>query len=139
MIVRDFKCFFNMRYNFDFILFIKVSSFIACIMSPLILSLPCINAAVGFSFPENIAIKLSLSSENVTSGDEGDSPCPASPETRKRKIKVNLQTSTKHTRKMCLTSCSTLTAVQNNYYYECHRTMVSLITPQNSCCPVHVR
>jgi hypothetical protein len=48
-------------------------------MSPLILSFPCINAAVGFSFPVNIATKLSLSRENITSAVVEGSPWPAPP------------------------------------------------------------
>lgn len=51
----------------------------AFIMSPFILSFPCINAEVGLSVPVNIATKFSLFRENVTSAGVEGSPWPAPP------------------------------------------------------------
>lgn len=66
-------------YNLDFIFAISFSSFIANAISPLILSLPDMKAAVGLSSPANILVKSALSMVIVHWGSAA-APLPTDPD-----------------------------------------------------------
>ena len=65
--------------SFERICPMSFSSFVAIIMSPLILSFPLMNACVGFSSPRNIFTKSPESSAIVTWASFGEEPEPKLP------------------------------------------------------------
>lgn len=72
------------NYNFDFActVFISFSSFMAWVMSPLILSLPVMNACMEFSSPRNIFPKSTSLMTRVHVGVTSADPSITRPKTR---------------------------------------------------------